>query len=94
MDDTTDREKELLASVKKRGFFGPEDMGAFMDLMSGRDRLLTTDQAGRILGIKPKTLANWRHQRRGPKFASLLGRQVRYRRSDLDEWVEEQMVER
>lgn len=53
------------------------------------DTYLTEAQVAEILGISPRTLQAWRY--RGghtPAFVKL-GRTVRYRRSDLDAWIEE-----
>ena len=38
--------------------------------------------------IKPNTLEIWRIQGRGPRFIKF-GRAVRYRKADLDKWIEE-----
>ena len=51
--------------------------------------------AGRYLGgekapISQRTLQRWRLEGFGPKFLKL-GRLVRYRRSDLDRWVDAQL---
>lgn len=48
---------------------------------------MTTQQAADYLGTRPKTLEYWRHTGHSPKYAKL-GRQVRYRRDWLDEWLE------
>ena len=53
---------------------------------SGTD-WLTTQQAADYLCTRPKTLEYWRHTGLSPRFAKL-GRQVRYRRDWLDEWLE------
>jgi hypothetical protein len=48
---------------------------------------LTTKQAAKYLGYKEKTLSNWRTEKVGPRY---YGRRhlIRYRRSDLDHWLE------
>jgi Helix-turn-helix domain len=55
------------------------------------DILHTTLSAGRYLGgvrpIPTRTLERWRQTGEGPRFIRL-GRQVRYRQSDLDAWLE------
>jgi predicted DNA-binding transcriptional regulator AlpA len=40
----------------------------------------------RELGVPVGTLANWRSARTGPPFVKV-GRHVRYRIGDVDEWV-------
>lgn len=37
-------------------------------------------------GVPVSTLAQWRYLERGPRFVKV-GRMVRYRRIDIDEWL-------
>jgi len=53
---------------------------------------LTTRHAAEYLGVACVTLTVWRSQGRGPRYLRL-GRLVRYRISDLDEWLQEQIIE-
>ena len=53
--------------------------------------LLTPDELSRYLGVPTGTLTNWRYQGRGPAFVRL-GRHVRYRGRDIDEWVNGQLA--
>jgi len=55
--------------------------------------LLTPAQAAKMLGLPEGTLAQWRSQRRGPAFVKLEGRLVRYRPTDLEEYVSSRIVE-
>ncbi|WP_436792822.1 helix-turn-helix transcriptional regulator [Actinospongicola halichondriae] len=55
------------------------------------DRLLWPEEVAEVLGVPVGTLANWRYQRRGPAFVKV-GRHVRYRRRDVDGWVERHVV--
>ncbi len=52
------------------------------------DELLTTEEASRFLKLRPNTLEIWRLKGIGPKFYRISGRTVRYRLSDLMEFVE------
>jgi len=52
------------------------------------DRLLTEKQAARYLGFSPRALQNWRLRGGGPLFVKISNRAVRYRLSDLIQWVE------
>jgi excisionase family DNA binding protein len=52
-----------------------------------RDSLLSQKQAARMLGLSVRTLERHRIAGTGPRFARL-GRLVRYRQNDLDQWVE------
>jgi hypothetical protein len=56
-----------------------------MDL---RLTFLNTKEAARILKVKPNTMEIWRLKGKGPKFYRISGRTVRYRLSDLMEFVE------
>jgi predicted DNA-binding transcriptional regulator AlpA len=52
------------------------------------EALLTPAQAGELLGLSVPALAQMRYLGSGPKFLKLTARAVRYRRSDIDQWVE------
>ena len=52
----------------------------------GPEKLLDEDKAAEILGLAVQTLRNWRSQRRGPVYVKL-GRSVRYRPEDLEEYI-------
>ena len=49
--------------------------------------VLTTPEAAAYLNLQPTTLEQWRWNGRGPRF-SKLGRSVRYRKKDLDDFLE------
>ena len=42
-------------------------------------------------GIPVGTLSKWRYQNRGPSFLRA-GRMIRYRRADVDKWLEANAV--
>jgi len=48
---------------------------------------LNAEQTANLLQIPERTLADWRYRDIGPAFVRT-GRSVRYRRSDLDAWLE------
>lgn len=50
--------------------------------------LLTVREAADILRLSPRTLDRYRASRTGPAYYKLGGR-VRYKKSDLMEWVEQ-----
>ena len=54
------------------------------------EQLLTPDEVSTLLGVPTKTLAHWRSQRTGPLFIRA-GVYVRYRRIDLDSWIEDRL---
>jgi hypothetical protein len=49
--------------------------------------LLTPERLAAELDIDERTLANWRHRGGGPPFVKV-GRFPRYRRIDVDRWLE------
>ncbi len=51
--------------------------------------LLTISEAAAYLKIPVETLRKWRAQGRGPK-AIKLGRHLRYRQDDVDQWIDAQ----
>ena len=55
----------------------------------GIDRLLTRDEAAKILGIAPMTMRCWVTRRYGPPIIKV-GHLARYRVGDLRQWIEEQ----
>ena len=55
-----------------------------------RDRLLTTKAAAEMIGFRPQTLIQWRHEgtEYAPPFRRIGGRSVRYSEADLIVWLE------
>ena len=60
--------------------------------IADKGRLLRPHELSELLGVPVGTLANWRSARTGPPFVKV-GRHVRYRTSDVDEWVAARVVE-
>jgi predicted DNA-binding transcriptional regulator AlpA len=56
------------------------------------ERVLNTLEAATFCGLRPKTLESMRLSLRGPKFVRLSRRAIRYRISDLREWLDRQTV--
>jgi excisionase family DNA binding protein len=54
--------------------------------------LLTRNQAAEYLGVSPNTLAVWASTGRYPLPFVRVGRSVRYRRSDLEKFLESRTV--
>ena len=51
----------------------------------------TQEEAAAIIGVKPTTLATWRHKGRGPRYLKI-GRSCFYRDADLEAWLDAQAV--
>ena len=58
------------------------------DQKSKRSNLLDSRQASKYLGLKNGTLSVWRSTGRYQIPFVKIGSKVRYRESDLDEWLE------
>lgn len=63
-------------------------MTAMSKIIENPDKTMTTTQAAEYIGVSKATLDCWRStKRRVIKFYKI-GRNVRYKRSDLDEYIE------
>ena len=62
-----------------------------MTFPENRYPLLTTEQAAALLGLKPRALESWRYRGCGPIYVRVSARSIRYRKSDLDAWIEEHL---
>jgi excisionase family DNA binding protein len=51
--------------------------------------LKTPREVAEKLNIQTRTLQDWRSNARGPKFVRV-GRHIRYRKSDIEAWIEQQ----
>jgi predicted DNA-binding transcriptional regulator AlpA len=56
------------------------------------NRLVNEKEAAHFLGYTVRALQNWRVRGCGPKFVKVSARSVRYRVSDLSEWVDAHIV--
>ena len=52
----------------------------------------TESEAAEYLGISKKTLQRWRFDHKGPAYAKLNGKLIRYHQADLDEWMNQQTI--
>lgn len=59
-------------------------------VMEDERRLVDVHQLATYLDVPVKTLYAWRYRRKGPP-ALRVGRHLRYRWSDIDRWVSEQL---
>ena len=50
--------------------------------------LLTEQETGDLIGFSVRTLQKWRQVGGGPNFIKISARAIRYRRSDIDAWIE------
>ncbi|MBL7214967.1 MAG: helix-turn-helix domain-containing protein [Phycisphaerae bacterium] len=55
------------------------------DIKSDLSNILTTEQVAEKIGISPKTLKDWRHDNKGPKYWKN-GRLIRYYAEEVNAW--------
>ncbi|HKH47657.1 MAG TPA: helix-turn-helix domain-containing protein [Thermoanaerobaculia bacterium] len=53
--------------------------------------LLTEGEAAEYLRLTPRALQAWRYQGKGPRFVRISRRAIRYRRDDLERFIEENL---
>lgn len=53
-------------------------------------RLLSAQEVADYLGVPITTIYNWRHRNQGPPGLRV-GRHLRYRRRDVEAWIERQL---
>ncbi len=63
-----------------------------MERSSKGSELLTREEAAAYLGLRPQTLAVWFCRGQYDLPVLKVGRAVRYRRSDLDAWLESRVA--
>ncbi len=63
-----------------------------MNSQDSREHLLDTKQAAEYVGVKPRTLEVYRSKKKGPNYLKY-SHGVRYRREDLDSWMEPILVQ-
>ncbi len=57
------------------------------------ENALNEQQAARYLGVSAGTLRLWRSEGKGPRHFKAGEKLVRYRKSDLDSWIEARLSE-
>jgi predicted DNA-binding transcriptional regulator AlpA len=60
--------------------------------VSAQPRLLRDEEAADFLGIKRRTLSDWRLRRCGPPYVRISNRCVRYAQNDLEFWIKGRVV--
>lgn len=66
---------------------------SFLDIIHAKDELLTRKQAAHYLGIAVSTLAIWASVKRYNLPYVKMGRLVKYRRVDLDAFIQSRTVQ-
>ena len=56
------------------------------------ERLISERDAAIFLHHSVKTLQGWRCKGVGPRYVRISGRSIRYRRRDLQEWIESKLT--
>jgi len=58
------------------------------DASMDSENTFTPRQAARYLGVSDSALRHWRSRAEGPRYFRAGEKLIRYRRSDLDVWIE------
>ena len=56
------------------------------------DRLINEKEVARYIDHSVRALQNWRLRGGGPKFVKVSARSVRYRRRDIEAWIDSHTV--
>lgn len=56
------------------------------------DKLLKPAEVAEYLGVSEPTLADWRYRGKGPRYL-ICGKHRRYRRSDVEAWLNTRYAE-
>jgi len=54
-------------------------------------KLLSQEEAAMVIGVKPPTLAAWRHFDKGPPYRKI-GRSCFYQPKEIDRWLDQQAI--
>lgn len=57
-------------------------------MVNDQQTTLTPKQAAKYMGISDAALRLWRAEGKGPRYFKAGEKLVRYRRADLDQWIE------
>jgi predicted DNA-binding transcriptional regulator AlpA len=59
------------------------------------EALMTTEQLARLLGVDPSSVRRWRTSTpvQGPPFIRMSDRVVKYRRADVERWLDSRRVD-
>ena len=72
----------------------PTGKAAALDFADYPDNLLTENQASEVLGLAPQTLSNWRSAGKGPRYVRIGVRTIRYPKSALEEFAQNELTVR
>lgn len=56
--------------------------------MTDHEEVLAPGKTARYLGISEAALRQWRSEEKGPRYFRAGEKLIRYRRADLDAWIE------
>ena len=61
--------------------------------MTEQEIALTPKQTGKYIGVSKDTLRLWRSRGEGPRYFRAGEKLIRYRRADLDSWIQSRLSE-
>ena len=59
----------------------------------GKRQLVKEQTAAEYLGVSRSTMQQWRHYRRGPKYFKLGNKRILYDLTELEAWIESQLID-
>lgn len=81
-----------MSEARDRTMDTRRDEGTMSNERRPSSGLMTEHQAAAYTGHSVSAYRKWRYTGEGPRYAKL-GASVRYRKRDLDEWIEANLVE-
>ena len=64
-----------------------------LESLTERQHAFSEREAGKYLGISAATLRLWRTKGTGPRHFKAGEKLIRYRRVDLDRWIQERLIQ-
>ena len=93
-EDAASRTRLTTTVLRKGDIFMPNSTSAdSLENQFNADRPLSVKQAAAFLSLHPRTLDNWRSQKRGPRYRRVGSRKVVYLARDLREYMDGGIVE-
>lgn len=62
------------------------------EMKTNEGALLNERETAEFLGVSRRTLQGWRSNQTGPRWVRINTKSIRYRQSDLTDWIERRTV--
>ena len=86
---------ELLEELSRHNLVALVSRPDSRDSGTADEALMTTEQLARMLGVDPSSVRRWRTSTpvQGPPFIRMSDRVVKYRRADVQGWLDSRRVD-